>query len=449
MLFENHVIIKLMLTDTPPAKQNALKTIASYFRSHKIRLLVVFIVAVGAVAAAWIAGSKNEAATLIDNDVALTDSAAIQAGKRLSGGKCEGSGPVELSALPMKLDDFAMIIPYGLVVGGHVTPIDHQYFSPADPNSAADTYPVYALADGRVTNISHRGATVGNVGKPSNDYRFVFSHSCTFLTYFDLVTSLAPDIKEEYDKVAKVNGTNSQAELNMEVKAGQLVGFIGGQTLDFAVWDTTKPLPGFISPELYEGEAWKIYTADPLDYYTEPVKQQILSKYLRTTPPPSGKIDYDQDGRLVGNWFAEGTNGYEGDRQQADGKYWRGHLSFAPDHLDPTAYVASFGTYAEPGDGKQFMIVPGSLLPDVLGVDSGLVKYQLQSYSYLLADGTAWDRRTHTVDPKMVANTSQGGGGGCVLVQMLESRRLRAEPFPESNCASVSGFTDGATTYIR
>lgn len=376
----------------------------------------------------------------------ISDSEAVKAGKELAGGKCDGTGSVKLTASPMKSEDIAMIIPYGLTVDGHVTPIDHQYFSPADFNSKPNSYEVRALADGRITEIGHRGETVGNKGKASNDYRFVFSHSCTFLTYFDLVTGLAPDIKAEYDKNAKVNGNFSQARLGIPVKAGQLVGYIGGQTLDFAVWDTEKPLTGFISPDLYKGERWKIYTADPLDYYTDEVKELVLGKYLRTDANKSGRIDWDKDGKLIGNWFAEGTNGYEGDRYQADGRYWRGHLSIAPDYLDPSYYVASFGTYAVAGDGEQFKIKSSQPDPKDVDVKTGLVKYELVAGSYK-ANGQLWDNRSLAKDPKV--NVDGSPVKGCVLLEMLENRKLKAEPVPGKTCANISGFSSTAKVYVR
>lgn len=370
---------------------------------------------------------------------------ALKAGKDLSDGKCDGSGPVSLTTSPMKAEDFNFIIPYGLMVDGHVTPIDHQYFSPAVFDSPQDTYEVRAMADAKIVEISHRSRVVGDSSKPSNDYRFVFMHSCTFFTYYDLVTSLSPEVKTEYDKVVQRHGSSSQARMNMGIKAGQVIGKIGGQTLDFAVWDTEKPLTGFITADLYKGERWKIYTADPLDYYSDELKTLALSKYLRTTEPASGKIDYDMDGKLVGNWFQEGTKGYEGDRQQPDGRYWRGHLAFAPEHLDPKVYVASFGTFAQPGDGEQFAITSG-VNPSDISVSSGLVKLQLNSFEHSRADGNPWDRKSFTQNPKV---RIQNQVAGCALVQLTENRKLKAEPFPNKKCDQVSGFTANAKIFIR
>ena len=373
------------------------------------------------------------------------DESAVKAGKEIGGDKCSGKGPKQLSASPMKIEDFAFIIPYGLMVDGHVTPIDHQYFSPSVFNSKPDSYEVRAMADAKIVEISHRSRVVGDSSKPSNDYRFVFMHTCTFYTYYDLVTSLSTEVKAEYDKNVKHSGSFSQARMNMEVKAGQLVGRIGGQTLDFAVWDTEKPLKGFISPDLYKGERWKIYTADPLDYYSDELKKLALAKYLRTIEPASGKIDYDVDGKLVGNWFQEGSNGYEGDRQQADGRYWRSHLAFAPEHLDPSVYIASFGSFAQPGDGEQFAIVSGGS-PNEIAVGSGLVKLHVSSFSYVKADGSPWDRKALTTNPKVkVSNQIEG----CALVQLLENRKLKAETFPNKTCDKVAGFTPSAKIYVR
>ena len=45
---------------------------------------------------------------------------------------CSGMGSVMFSNSPMRPEDFESLLPYGKIVGAHVTPIDHMYFSPAD-----------------------------------------------------------------------------------------------------------------------------------------------------------------------------------------------------------------------------------------------------------------------------------------------------------------------------
>ena len=61
-----------------------------------------------------------------------------------SRGKAQGKGPVRFTHAPMRLDDIERLIPYGLMVGGHVLPIDHQYYYP----SGQKPCDVLAPADG-------------------------------------------------------------------------------------------------------------------------------------------------------------------------------------------------------------------------------------------------------------------------------------------------------------
>jgi hypothetical protein len=370
---------------------------------------------------------------------AQMDSEAIKAGKGLSSGKCSGTGPGSLTHLPMNFNDFSMIIPYGSVVGDHVTPIDHQYFPPTIFNSPLNTYDVYAMADARLTHIE--GHTTN---KEHPRYRMIFSMTCTFLYYYDLVTSLSPDLQAEYEK-KKQGGEEGYAGVDIKIKAGQLIGKIGGQTLDFAVWDTTKPLPGFITPSNYEAENWKIYTADPLDYLTSEIKEMFIAKYVRTAEPISGKIDYDIDGRLIGNWFIEGADGYAGRPEDGRQNGHLSHLAIIPDNYDPTAFIVSIGNYQ--GKPTQFSVPRDSENPADVSLQSGLTKYELRHWTYVKADGGSWDRMSLTKGPKLI--NDKFPSDGCVLFQLLENRKLKMEAFPQKICSSVSGFTDKAVIYTR
>src|SRR3989344_7430988 len=164
----------------------------------RIRFVVIVVVVVLAVlgGVVWFKSRNtgNITTPSADSSQGEKESVAIKAGKQLSNNNCTGTGPKELTRLPMDESDYAMILPYGLMVGGHVTPIDHQYFSPTVFNSPRDTYPVYAMADSKITEISQR------TNERGTEYRFVFTMSCTFLYYYDLVTSLAPEILSEYEK---------------------------------------------------------------------------------------------------------------------------------------------------------------------------------------------------------------------------------------------------------
>lgn len=411
---------------------------------HRILIIIALLVVIAAVASFLTArkarAPQDELTTITNTSTGATEennlTEADLAGQELSAHRCTGTEKTKLSHLPMKMEDFSMILPYGLMIGGHVTPIDHQYFSPADYHSKINTYEVYAMADSRIVSIGTRPRTAED-GTEFFDYRIVFTISCRLLYYYDLVTSLAPDLQAAYD-------TQGSA-IDFEVQAGQLIGYIGAQTLDFAVWDTDKPLTGFVDPIYYKAEGWKLYTADPLDYYTDDIKKQALSKYIRTQEPISGKIDYDIDGKLIGNWFQEAsdgtTYGYGGGGQASD--YWVTHLSFAPDYLDPRGFQISIGNW--PGGASQFAAKGNQPDPAMVSVETGLVKYDLTDVQYKVGN-QYWDRISLaspiTFSP---GNTTSG----CALAELTDTQTLRFEAIPDTSCAQVNGFSDNALTYTR
>ncbi len=362
---------------------------------------------------------------------------ADQAGQTLSHRACTGTAKPKFTHLPMNPQDFAFILPYGLMVDGHVTPVDHQYFSPMVFNSKPDTYPVYAMADGQLVDIQTRT----HLGQGPNqavtitDHRLIFSSSCRLFYYYDLITSMAPDVQAGYDA----------SNHNFAVKAGQVIGYIGGQTLDFAVWDTDNVLSGFIVPEHYSSEGWKIYTADPLNYYSDDIKAQALAKYIRVADPRSGKIDYDVDGKLIGTWFmanADGsTTGYSGTGKS---DYWTTHLVFAPYFLDPTGFVLSIGNWS--GGASQFTSQNSTPDPATVTVDTGLVKYDLVKFHGAKADGSTWDNMTFSTP---ISLQKESTIQGCMLVQMTDTRKIKAEAVAGKACSLVSGFSSAAVNYIR
>lgn len=372
------------------------------------------------------------------NDPSL--SAADRAGKKMSNNHCTGTAQTKLTHLPMDPADFAFILPYGLMVGGHVTPVDHQYFSPTVFNSKTGTYNVYAMADSHLVDIgtrTHQGQGV-NSAITVTDYRLVFYVSCRLLYYYDLINVLTPGLQDQW----------KAADGDLPVTSGQLIGKIGGQTLDFAVWDTTKPLTGFIDPADYAREDWKQYTADPLNFYTDDVKAAALAKYVRTAAPRSGKIDYDLDGQLIGNWFqqnADGTTtGYAG---TGSGEYWTTHLSFSPYFLDPNGFLISIGNWPKPEGASQFATKESTPNPAEVDISTGLVKYNLVKFEDHKANGQRWDNMIFPNSSITLGKQSQVEG--CMLVQMTAARTIKAEALKSKTCASVSGFTSAAVIYIR
>jgi len=379
------------------------------------------------------------------------DRSRFQNGARGSSA-CRGKGPGTITASPIALDDVAFIQPMGLMIGGHVTPIDHGYFyilgATANPPQQA---PVYAPMDGNISAVTR---TVRN-GDPSaksdqtavatyDDYAVTIEATCTFRVRFSNMVRLAGTLG---DNVGQLGGNQTKTP-NFSVKAGDLIGYTGLPTaygIDVWVENDETTLTGFVKPAQYTAaEAWKTHMVDLFDYTEEPLKSRLLALDERDTAPRWGKIDDDVDGKLVGNWFRVGSGGYAGLQHSGEG-YWDGHLAVVYDGNDRAQIVVSFGNYQ--GKAQQFAVVGNS--PDPAGVDqsTGVIKYELGQIEHYSADtGRVWDNRTYLSHIRTRAGRDVMG---TVLFQLVDGRSLRMEIFPGKRAAEVDGFDSGALMYER
>lgn len=355
---------------------------------------------------------------------------------------CKGSGPVEFTVSPRKMEDLGMFVPMGLMLGDHVTPIDHGYFYP--PNwkmdvTSAELKDVFVPADGVITTIQRMPDYFKTTTQADlQDYRVIIHHTCTFYTIYIHLNLLSPRIKEIVGDIQPSQHQN----VEIEVKAGDLLG--RANAFDFSVHDEDVTLTGFITPKNYEREDWKIHTVDPTDHFVEPIRSQILAKNPRTAEPRGGKIDYDIDGKLIGNWFLEGTNGYAGVETQPN--YWVGHLAFAPNAYDPSHFIISMGEFEE-RYSRQYAAKGNAPQPAQVDVSSGLVKYELVEFDYVDGLGKAWDTKSYVSGIKVRSLDDQKRG--TILVQLLENRKLKVEVFPTKSPSEVVGFTSKAKMYYR
>lgn len=357
-------------------------------------------------------------------------------GKLLSNNQCSGEGSKKLTHAPMDAQDINAIVPHGLMVADHVTPVDHQYYYQKDLMAAKDTYKVYAPANGTIVGLEHHGDDADREER----WRMVISYSCTFFSYYDLLTGLDKAIEA---KLPTDWNSNNPGNVNIPVKSGQVIGLVGGQSLDFAVWDTTKSIEGLLYPVAYNNrEPWKINTVSPLDYFSNEVKAQITPKYVGSQQPKDGKIGYDIDGKAVGTWFRRGTNGYAGSNDPNQHEGHKGHLALAYDHVDPSALTVSTGDFN--GQPAQFATVNGT---DFKIVDdlSGVVKYTLADRDYVDGNGRFWNGSEFASNIKM----KPGGVRGVLLIQMTAKQELKIEFFPGKSADQVNGFTSNASTYDR
>ncbi len=346
---------------------------------------------------------------------------------------CKGSNKVALTHSPMDLTDVATITPYGLVAGPHVTPIDHLYFYPK--GKERDAAPVYAMADGRIIDITSRTQSTGTGQAQKAEYRLIMQHSCTTVTYYDLMTSLDPAIQKAWG--------GKEGGVSIPIKAGQVLGRIGAQSLDTAVYDMTRKLPGFIHPDLYKAEPWKVYVDDFFEYFADPLKSQLLAINTRKVAPYSGKIDYDQPGKLIGNWFLEGTAGYAGDGSKTGSNnhgYWDGHLAIFYYAIDGKTVSISVGKFGADGQPTAFAAKSSTPDPATVSVATGMVKYELIGQPQgVSVDGPAQQQAVNPNPPVQ----------GVALFQVLDGEKLKVEFFAGKIAAQVTGFTNAAKTYYR
>jgi hypothetical protein len=362
----------------------------------------------------------------------------IQKGLASTGGKCTGSGSTKMTYAPMAAKDIGSIAPMGGYGGSHVTPIDHQYYYGINQKAARDTYPVYATMDGDITSL-------GNVTTPTGgtNWNFTLAHSCTFMIYYNLMTSVAPAITNNVPS----NWREMGGAVKVHVKAGQLIGYVGGQSLDFELADTTFTNPKLLYHTAYNNtEPFKINVVHPLDFFTNSVKNQILPKYLRVTEPRDGNYAYDVDGQAVGSWFKVGSNGYAGGNAPTSGttNTTAGHLALAYDSFDPSALVFSTGNYQN-GQPGVFIVNDRTTDWTKITPNSGIVKVQLAQGSTQTQSGAIWTGGYVAGGLKYVPTVNMA----TALIQMTAKQEMKVELFPGKTPAQVAGFDSHAVHYDR
>jgi hypothetical protein len=351
------------------------------------------------------------------------------------------------------LDKLTTTIPYGMMVSGHVTPIDHAYFGikplsiPKGSRTDSDYVSITAPADGVITEL-------GSLGSPTS-HRVVINHGCNVFTVYMVLNKPSGVLAESFSKL----GSNGYLSLNIPIKAGQEFGLQRDNMLDFNVFDGTQWLSGFANPHAYlTGDTYKPYTADYLPFFTDSIRTVLENSLQRTSAPRIGKIDQDIVGSASGNWFFAGTNGYGGglissyENASTDfygtaaGKndYSWSHLAIARHEVDPTQWIFSTGWYKNPsGDASQFLLVVGNgqLEPDKLTASSGAVVYQLSLVTYEYPAGSParvdGSEEAFPVGYKIKAGQVKDS----VIIQVNSDNTLSVE--------IGSAFTSAKRTYTR
>ncbi len=345
----------------------------------------------------------------------------------------ECDGAIIFEHPPVDLDAVEYLVPFGLMTDSHVTPVDHQYFQNfSEPDREIA---VYSPGPGRVVSIQHFGALVAEeADRLADDFRLVIEHTCSVSSIFIHIDELIPRL------AAHDPGIGSYAGVDVPVEAGELIGMFTAN-VDYNVVDLSYTTDGLIDATSYEAEPWKIHVPDTFGYFTPELAERMASLSLRAAEPRGGRFTYDIDGRLVGNWFLEGTNGYGGSDPN---RYWAGHLTFAYDHLDPSLVVVSIGTFED--RSQQFAVLGNGPDPADVSLESGVVVYELVRWDYLTGSGRRWDRTTFAPDIQAVGDQTVMG---VIAVEMVAPRQIQVEVLAGATAADFTGFSPDAQTYTR
>jgi len=346
---------------------------------------------------------------------------------------CEGTERVQFSHFPLDADIISGVQPMGAMASSHVTPVDHIYITHDQPDQPGHGYVIRMPGDGIVINVGR----MPNPDRP--DYRIVIAHTCRIFTTFIHTGEPIPELTA----LTGVLELGAQWYGEFPLKAGETLSDASTNTMDFMVHDQEVTLPGFVLPETYAGEPWKIHTVDLFDFYDEPLRSQVLAFNPRTAEPVGGKIDYDIDGKLVGNWFVKDTGGYSNGGNAALGytNYWETHLAIAYHFINPSTLLISLGDdFGIPEDAcgvcaGAYGIKGNAPDPATIGISDGLVKYELVGRIRPAVGVPTFNDESNSI--------------GVLLAEMIDDRSVRIEVFPGAAPATVAGFTDSAVIYTR
>lgn len=313
-----------------------------------------------------------------------------QAGGRVS----PGGGPLVFTVPPVDPAVVDFILPLGnLNPPSHTLPTDHIYFYMGFLRPSPGAVPV----------VSPGGGTVAAIFRGSPDSKIFVRASATHQWYLDHVV-LNGDIRE-----------------GVTLTPGQALGTTGrGFGLDLGVLNQSRAL-GFLNPARYSGDT--LYADAPLRYFEEPVRGQLYAMVRREGEGLDGRIDYDEAGRLTGNWFFEGLPA----SRSTDVSAGASQLAFVYDNVRPAEAVVSTGGVL--GPIGVFVVESGSPAWRDVTPERGPVVFRLSQ-----SGGTLGIR-----SPQVV---------GSLLVEMLATDRLRAEFVAGAGQVS-GGFTGAARVFVR
>jgi hypothetical protein len=260
-------------------------------------------------------------------------------------------------------------------------------------SSAADANAVYAAAAGTVIAVTQPAGT---------DYKIVIKVDQSFYYY--------------YDHIHLSGGIG----VGSSVTAGQQVGTNSGlaSAVDFGVYNfNNTALAGILDTCIAQSQA---YVDSPLLYYSGGLATTLYGKVLAVSggATQDGKIDYDQSGKLVGDWVLNGHQAMDSTDYQ---------LAFVYNVANHGLRISVGGTLS--GGAAVYAVQGGATNFNVVTTGSGQVDYRL----YVSSNG----------------DTSVSGTQTAVLsVQMLSYTQIKVEIF-QGNTGATGTFDSNSQIYNR
>lgn len=221
----------------------------------------------------------------------------------------------------IKEEDLTTIIPLGnLAPPGHIMPTSHMYFNYRHIGTDADKHSVetaiYSPADITVTSMLEIDTT--NDKTSYKAYKIDFDLCREVSGYFILVQKLNDALASAYQSGQDL-GTGGNRQVNVNLKAGELIGYGGGEVgfpsgIDFTISDTREPKPLVANPDRWNNSG--LYFSCSLDYFEPELSQRLYKKignfnleYLNPGDPVCGTVYQDLPGTAQGVWVTRDVKG--------------------------------------------------------------------------------------------------------------------------------------------
>jgi len=340
-----------------------------------------------------------------------------------------GEGSLYFDITPLDEDDYYAISPLGAVSGGdHTFPTDHGAFHWNDPDAYPPSYDVVSPLYGIITEIRYNQlawpAGSGQSGT-YNDYRVRIEHTNHFWSFIGHISELDDSILSQAGQLT-IGGDTQFMDNPIFVEKGQAIGKTGGRpeaqtSLNWWVIDEDVVL-NYVNPDRYNHFQYAVHFIERCignlaTELNEKIRAADPYTWVRTAEPVTGKIDFDESGKLVGNWFHETV---DVDDPMAE---FDKHLSVVYDIWNPEKIIVGIG--------------------GTLGITATVyeaVDSQTDPAFVLTGDTLAYNLQgTEEFGETALKAT--------ILFEVVEDEKLKIEAF--SGWQSNPSFTANAQYYIR